>query len=471
MANDTEQLYAERLKRYTTAMQNGKPDKIPIRPFVAEFTATYAGYTCQEVTHDYTKAFDAARKCATDFDWDAVVANMVYGWSGLTEAISLDYYAVPGIHIEPDVGFQYLEPPEEQAFMPPEEYDELIEDPTGYLYRVWMPRIARDVVAMGKPATYRNNLSFVKGGMAMLQYFMAFGPQAEALKNECGTVSAIAGILKAPMDILADKLRGYLGLCTDLMERPEKVLAACEALAPHLAHIAIGTSDPSGTVPVGYWMHRGCVPFVSMDHFNDIYWPTLKPIVEAIWASGHQTLFYAEGSWDAHLESFAELPDRSIVYHVDQGDMKRVHEALGKKFCLCGGVPNYLLGIGKPDQVREACKEVIDIAAADGGYIMDAAAIVQNDAKVENMRAMTDFTREYGVYGDSCEEVDTTGDDAFQPTTSLKDLPIRPGVCLPWEDKLKDLPELTGDAGLVKRIWEDTDALAYMYVWQCLLSF
>jgi hypothetical protein len=150
--------------------------------------------------------------------------------------------------------------------------------------------------------------------------------------------------------------------------------------------------------------------------------------------------------------------------------MERVHEALGKKFCLCGGVPNYLLGIGTPEQVREACKKVIDIAAADGGYIMDAAAIVQNDAKVENMRAMTDFTREYGVYGDSCEEVDTAA-DAFQPTTSLKELPIRPGVCLPWEDKLKELPELTGDADLVKRIWEDTDALAYMYVWQCLLSF
>ena len=41
---------------------------------------------------------------------------------------------------------------------------------------------------------------------------------------------------------------------------------------------------------------------------------------------------------------------------------------------------------------------VIDGVARDGGYIMDASAIVQNDAKIENMRAMTDFTREYGVY-------------------------------------------------------------------------
>ena len=59
-------------------MHNGKPDMVPIRPFVAEFTAKYAGYTCQEVAHDYELAFAAARKCAAEFDWDAVVSNMVY---------------------------------------------------------------------------------------------------------------------------------------------------------------------------------------------------------------------------------------------------------------------------------------------------------------------------------------------------------------------------------------------------------
>ena len=44
-----------------TALRNGKPDMVPIRPFVAEFTAKYAGYTCQEVAHDYELAFPAAR--------------------------------------------------------------------------------------------------------------------------------------------------------------------------------------------------------------------------------------------------------------------------------------------------------------------------------------------------------------------------------------------------------------------------
>jgi hypothetical protein len=398
MANKMAKLYARRLKRYVTAMRNEKPDTIPIRPFVAEFTAKYAGYTCQDVTHDFEKAFAAARKCAAEFDWDAVVANMVYVWTGLTQAIGLKYYAVPGIDLSPDVGFQYLEPSEDRAFMKPDEYDQLIEDPTGFLFNVWLPRVSADVSAMGQPTSFRNNLSFLKGGMAMLSYFNAFVKQIELLRDESGTVSAIAGILKAPFDILADKLRGYLGLVADLFERPKKILAACEAMMPHLLHVALSGADPNKNVPIGFWMHRGCVPFVSKEHFDKLYWPTLKPIVEELWAHGHQVLFYAEGNWNAHLKSFAELPEGSIVYHVDQADIFEVHRVLGHKFCISGGIPNYLLSFGTPQEVRDYCKKVIDGVARDGGYIMDASAIIQDDAKVENIKAMTEFTREYGAY-------------------------------------------------------------------------
>jgi len=398
MTDKIEQLYQERLKRYVTAMRNGKPDRIPLRPFAAEFTAKYAGYTCQEVTHDYRQAFAAVRKCAADFDWDAVVANMVYVWTGLTQAIGLKYYAAPGVEIEADVGFQYLEPAEEKAFMKPDEYDELIADPTGFLFNVWLPRVSEDVRAKDEPSTYRNNLSFLKGGMAMLNYFNSFGEQNRRLREETGTVSAIAGILKAPLDILGDKLRGYIGLCMDLLERAEKVRAACEALMPHLLHIALSGADPDKNVPITIWMHRGCVPFISHKHFETIYWATLKPIVEEIWRQGHQVLFYAEGNWDHHLHSFAELPEKSIIYHVDQGDIFETHKVLGDKFCISGGIPNYLLSFGSTEEVRDYCRKVIDGVARDGGYIMDAGAIIQNDARMENVRAWTEFTREYGVY-------------------------------------------------------------------------
>ena len=46
-----------------------------------------------------------------------------------------------------------------------------------------------------------------------------------------------------------------------------------------------------------------------------------------------------------------------------------------------------------------------------------------------------------------------------------------PGSCVPWEEKRKELPQITGDKELVKRQWEEIDALGYVYIWQILLSF
>ena len=104
---NTNQLYQERLARYLTALRNEKPDKIPIRPFVAEFTAKYAGMTCQQVAHDYNFAFEAAVKCAKEFDWDAIVPNMVYVWTGLAQAAGLRYYGIPGHRHPAHHGLQF----------------------------------------------------------------------------------------------------------------------------------------------------------------------------------------------------------------------------------------------------------------------------------------------------------------------------------------------------------------------------
>ena len=251
-------------------------------------------------------------------------------------------------------------------------------------------------------------------------------------------------------------------------------MAACEALMPHLYQVARATADPEHLVPIGYWMHRGGVPFVSPEIFKNIYWATVKPIIEELWADRCQTLFYAEGKWDHHLESFAELPAGSIVYHVDQGDIFKAHRVLGEKFCLSGGVSNVLLARGTPEEVRQSCKSIIDGVAGDGGYIMDASAIVQNDAKVENIRAMTDFTREYGVYSaGSCrpkpaETVPLHGATGVPVVAGRKPA----GVVIPWDEKRGQLPSpLPGDEAVVRDVWQHLDGLANMFLWQVLLGF
>lgn len=46
-----------------------------------------------------------------------------------------------------------------------------------------------------------------------------------------------------------------------------------------------------------------------------------------------------------------------------------------------------------------------------------------------------------------------------------------PGTCIPWEEKRAEFGQIAGDEQLVRRVWEDIDALGYMYIWQLLLSF
>jgi hypothetical protein len=456
---DPAALYQQRLSRYTTTLRGGMADRVPLRPFAAEFCGKYAGFTCQDVAHDYTKAYEAVIRTGRDFDWDAMVPNMVWVWTGLAQAMGLKYYGIPGLHIPADAGFQYHEPPEDDAFMRPDEYDALIDDPTAFILHTWLPRVSNG-----------DTVSILKGGMAMMQYFGTIGGQIGRMKDENGTVPAIAGILKAPLDILADKFRGYLGLLSDLETQPDKVLAACEALAPHLYQVALDTSDPAANAPIGFWMHRSCVPMVSPRHFSEIFWPTLRPIVEELWRHGRQTLFYAEGNWDYHLADFATLPAHSIVYHMDQADPAKVVAKLGGRFCLSGGIPNALLSYGTPEKVRAKVREILDLCARDGAYLMDASAIIQNDAATANMIALTETTLEHGVYSrghapPSPPEPLPAAQTIGRPTRTA------PGSVEPWDRAKSRWPDPTGDPQLVKTIWSQTDGLAYMFAWQMLVSF
>ncbi|MGC9053318.1 MAG: hypothetical protein ACP5KS_05480, partial [Candidatus Hydrogenedens sp.] len=134
-----------------------------------------------------------------------------------------------------------------------------------------------------------------------------------------------------------------------------------------------------------------------------------------------------------------------------------------------------------PKEVRDHCKKLIKLLAQDGGYIMDASAIIQNDAKVENIQAMTEATREYGIYNVPAwsgidkildSEIDNSTHDVIhrQKPSWLTGYPPA-GVCLPWQEKRKEIPQIKGDELLVEQIWNGIEAHGYTFIWQMLLSF
>ena len=164
-----------------------------------------------------------------------------------------------------------------------------------------------------------------------------------------------------------------------------------------------------------------------------------------------------------------------MVFHIDRSDPAECRRILGKKFCLSGGLSNTLLAFGSRDDVRRECRSLIETLGVEGGYLMDASAIIQNDATVENMIAMTEATLEYGVYRSPSSPSPQLPAPAAPATPGIPAWvtapKIRPGICFPFEEKLKEMPPILGDPAVVRRVWEDTEALAYLYIWHLLLSF
>ena len=75
--------------------------------------------------------------------------------------------------------------------------------------------------------------------------------------------------------------------------------------------------------------------------------------------------------------------------------MAKAKETVGKMSCIAGNVPLSLLCTASPDDVKNYCKDLIEVAGRDGGFILSSGAGMQG-SKPENVRAMMDAGKEYG---------------------------------------------------------------------------
>ena len=85
------------------------------------------------------------------------------------------------------------------------------------------------------------------------------------------------------------------------------------------------------------------------------------------------------------------------MWRFDKTDMARAKEVLGDKCCISGNVPSSLISTGTPQDIKEYCRKLIEVCGKGGGYILAAGSSVTK-APPENLRAMIEAAKEYGVY-------------------------------------------------------------------------
>jgi uroporphyrinogen-III decarboxylase len=414
MEKTPEELHEERERRVDDAIHLRVPDRVPVMCLWGFFPARHKGFTFQEAMYDEDALMKSNVDTMVEFQPDMCDNPFTIRYLGPTlEALAFRQLKWPGHGLDPMSTYQYVE----GEYMKSGEYDAFLFDPSDFMLRTYWPRVFGALEPLKNLPPVHTIITYYMG----LTSFSAFDDTevARALERlvkagkEAGRIvsGAVAyakkmralgfpqqfgGLSQAPFDTLSDFFRGTRGAMLDMFRVPEKVLQACEKLLPIMLEFGLGARR-RGHKRIFIPIHKGLDGFMSPDQFNRFFWPTLRKLIVGFIEAGLNPFVLWEGDCTSRLETIADIPAGKAVYWFERTDIFRAKEILGKTVCIRGNVPLSTMCTGTPEDVRACCRKLIDQVGRDGGFIMDAATVL-DDAKPENVKAMIDFTKEYGAY-------------------------------------------------------------------------
>jgi len=408
-------LYKERVTRFIKAIKLEEADRVPVLLPSGLFPAGYAGMTLRDVMYDYEKMKQAWLKFIREFDMDSFTGPSLVLPGKVLDMIGHRLHKWPGHGLPDDASlYQFVE----DEYMKADEYDAFMENPTEFWLRVFLPRVLGTFESLQELPPFSGMVAipigyFISIGnnpdlQAAFQMFIDAGKESARWQKAVGEFNLIAikegfpsfrggGMAGAPFDLIADSLRGTRGAVMDMYRQPEKLHETMEKLTPMAIKSAVAMADAS-ECPVTFMpLHKGDETFMSGKQFETFYWPTFRKVLLGIINEGIVPYPFAEGRYGARLEIIKDLPRSSMVWSFEDIDMARAKRVLGGSACIAGNIPTSVLHMGTPQEVKDYCRKLIDTCAPGGGYILTGAAGM-NEGNPENLRAITEAAKEYGVY-------------------------------------------------------------------------
>ncbi len=411
---EAEKLYKERVTRFMKAIKLEEPDRVPVMLPTGNSPAYYAGANFRTIMYDYEKARDIWIKYMDDFgDMDTFSGPMLIPSGKISEALNARIHKLPGLGLPDDSPMnQFVE----GEYMMADEYDLFMRDPTDYALRVTMPRTIGLFESFRKlpPLNYfmmgeawvaaladpdiRKTFQTLMDLAGEYRQWRAAQEEVRNIVLARGYPSLFSGgiMTGAPFDHFGDVLRGTRGIFLDMFRQPQKLHEAMEYQLNMLRASIKGfpmTACPLCIMP----LHKGDDTFMSDKQFEEFYWPTLRGVFLAMIDEGLVPMPFAEGKYTNRLKQITDAPRSGVVWWFDQTDMAEAKRILGNVCCIAGNVPTSLMMTGTTGQVKENCRRLIETCAPGGGYILAGGAHIDT-GKIENLRAMMDAAREYGVY-------------------------------------------------------------------------
>jgi uroporphyrinogen-III decarboxylase len=410
---EAEKLYKERATRLITALRLEIPDRVPVM-IPPGFCPVYcAGISLREAMYDYDELSRVTIKFLQEYDTDTFHGPDLIFPAQVLDNIDFKSFKWPGHGLSTNAPtYQYVE----GEYMKADEYEHLIEDPSDFWMRSYLPRVAGafdplrklsqfsplvgipvgHLIPYGMPDVQAAFQALLEAGRESFKWAEAVG-KCNQLMMEMGIPQFWGGIAMAPFDGIADMMRGTQGAILDMFRRPDKLIKAMEKITPITVNAAVDAVNASGSPLVFIPLHKGADGFMSDEQFATFYWPTLKDLCLGLINEGTVPLLFAEGGYNSRLERIGDLPRASAVWWFDQTDMARAKDIVGGDLCICGNVHASMICTGTPGEVKEYCRKLIEVAGKGGGLILTAGAFI-DAGNPDNLRAVVQAAKEYGVY-------------------------------------------------------------------------
>ncbi len=386
---DLEKRYIERVQRMNAAVELKEPDRVPLYGLVDNWALSYCGTTLEEAKNDVEIEYAAYSKALTDFNFDAALSP------GITYPLKFIESLGGGIY---DTDKETIQVATSQSeIMDVDEYDQLIEDPMKFVLNTIIPRkhkIFQKGSLEEKFGKFANAIA-INGAWGQDR-----GMLVERYKKEHGLMVPTVAAPFMPTDLILDFLRDFRGTMLDIKRFPDKVAAASMALVkPSITYTFLAMCpQPQDDKYLALFLHLP--QFLRPKDFEKVYWPSFKAFVDFFADKGYKMIIYFEKNWEHLYEYLQELPKGCIMGLFEDDDLRKTKKALGDVMCIAGGMDNNSLYYGTKEQCLDTAKKLIDDLAPGGGYIFTTTKVLltPQDAQPENLKAVTDFVLDYGVY-------------------------------------------------------------------------
>jgi uroporphyrinogen-III decarboxylase len=201
------------------------------------------------------------------------------------------------------------------------------------------------------------------------------------------------GDITTPFEVLCGS-RSLPHFFADLIQIPDKVAAAMDAIVPHLAGATIRRAKSRGypAVWIGGWRSAPCM--LSPPMWERFAWPYFRRLVTEVTEAGLIALLHLDSDWTRELSRFRELPRGKCIMALDGAtDIFKARAALDGHMCIMGDVPASMLYLEDADTVHAYCTRLIRELGPEG-FILHSGCDIPTNAKIENVRAMVAAARD-----------------------------------------------------------------------------